>query len=160
MQLSRGVEWAVHTCLNLSWIGTDEGVSSARLAAFYDLPPAYLNKQLQLLVKAGILTSTAGRLGGFSLARRLDEVTLLDVVIAIDGPVEIFRCEQILKNGPGGSPSVDYRSTCLVSGAMRKAEMAWRKELTGTSLADLREQVMRSFPDTPEMTRGRFRELA
>jgi len=47
MRMSQGVEWALHTCLNLSWL--DAPVPTSTLAAFYELPPAYLNKQLQAL---------------------------------------------------------------------------------------------------------------
>ena len=84
MKISEGVEWAAHCCLLLDWMGVDGPVSTARLAAGYGLPPAYLNKQLQPLVKAGILTSTAGKKGGFRLAKSLKDITLMDVFTAID----------------------------------------------------------------------------
>ncbi|GIJ20284.1 RrF2 family transcriptional regulator [Micromonospora lutea] len=159
MRLGQGVEWAIHTCLNLTWLGAERGVSTARLAEFYQLPPAYLNKQLQSLVRAGILASTPGRRGGFSLARGPAAISLLDIVVAIEGSDPLFRCEQILRAGPGGRPDVDYREVCLVSGAMRRADLAWRQELAGRTLADLKADVERSFPGTPEATRGRFAEL-
>jgi hypothetical protein len=38
-----GVEWALHCCLNLAWLGDGEAASSAGLAAFFELPTAYLN---------------------------------------------------------------------------------------------------------------------
>ena len=57
MKMGQGVEWALHSCVNMSWTPVGEAVSSARLAAFYKLPAAYLNKQLQALVRAGILAS-------------------------------------------------------------------------------------------------------
>jgi DNA-binding IscR family transcriptional regulator len=52
MRMSSGVEWALYCCLNLSFLGSDEAATAARLAAFHDLPAAYLNKQLQALVRA------------------------------------------------------------------------------------------------------------
>ncbi|MFB9525550.1 RrF2 family transcriptional regulator [Nonomuraea roseola] len=156
MRMSEGVEWALHSCLNLSWIETGEAMTAARLAAFYNLPTAYLNKQLQALARAGILTSTSGPRGGFRLARPLDRITLMDVVTAIEGGEEAFRCEQILRAGPGGSPHVDYKSNCVVSQAMRKAELAWRRELAGQTLADIRNTVESRFPGTPDGTRAWF----
>ena len=66
--MNEGVEWAMHSCVNLSWL-PGEAVTAKRLAAFYDLPTAYLNKQLQALTRAGILTSVSGPKGGFQLAR-------------------------------------------------------------------------------------------
>ncbi|GAA2392241.1 RrF2 family transcriptional regulator [Nonomuraea africana] len=156
MRMSEGVEWALHSCLNLSWIETGEAMTAARLAAFYDLPAAYLNKQLQALARAGILASTPGPRGGFRLARPLDRITLMDVVTAIEGAEEAFRCEQILRAGPGGGPHVDYRESCVISQTMRRAELTWRRELAGQTLADIRDTVESRFPGTPDSTRAWF----
>ncbi len=154
--MSEGVEWALHSCLNLSWAEPGEAVTATKLAAFYDLPAAYLNKQLQALAKAGILTSSSGPRGGFRLARPLTKITLMDVVTAIEGPEPAFRCEQIQRNGPDGNPKVDYRAACQISQAMNRAELAWRKELAATTLADIGATVERKWPSTPEVTRNRF----
>jgi Rrf2 family protein len=159
MRMSEGVEWALHSCLNLSWLPTGQAVPVAKLAAFYSLPPAYLNKQLQALARAGILSSTPGPRGGFQLARSPEAITLLDVVVAIEGADEAFRCEELLKRGPGADPTVDYRQACLVSQAMRRADLAWRRELAGQTLADLRADVERQFPATPSNTVNRFAAL-
>ncbi|REE98452.1 RrF2 family transcriptional regulator [Thermomonospora umbrina] len=157
--MNEGVEWALHSCLNLSWAEPGEAVTAARLAAFYRLPAAYLNKQLQALARAGILTSISGPRGGFRLARPPEKITLLDVVVAIEGPQDAFRCEGILREGPGGRPEVDYREVCVVSQEMRKAELAWRRELASRTLADVRATVERRHPGTPESTRDRFAQL-
>ncbi|MEU8228640.1 Rrf2 family transcriptional regulator [Actinoplanes sp. NPDC048967] len=157
MRMSQGVEWALHTCLNLSWLDTP--VPTGTLAAFYELPPAYLNKQLQALVRAGILTSVSGPRGGFRLARDPDTVSLLDIVAAIEGPEELFRCDQILSKGPGVHTGVDYRQSCALAQAMRGAELAWRRELAGRTVADIRADVERLHPDSPADTRARIAEL-
>ncbi|WP_202638968.1 RrF2 family transcriptional regulator [Bailinhaonella thermotolerans] len=154
--MNEGVEWALHSCLNLTWMDPGRAVPAARLAAFYDLPAAYLNKQLQALARAGILTSTSGPRGGFRLARRPEEITLLDVVVAIEGAEDAFRCEQILKKGPGADPEADYRKICLISQSMRQAELAYRKELASRTIADLKADVERLYPATPGATRAWF----
>lgn len=153
MRMSEGVEWALHTCLNLTWTDGDEAVPTAKLAAMYDLPPAYLNKHLQALVRAGILSSTSGPRGGFRLARAPGKVTMLDVVTAIEGPEAAFRCRSILGKGPGGDPRVDYRDVCVIAGAMAVAEAAFRDHLASVTLADLRQTVVHRFPATPRDTR-------
>jgi Rrf2 family protein len=157
MRMSQGVEWALHTCLNLSWL--DAPAPTGVLAAFYQLPPAYLNKQLQALVRAGILTSTSGPRGGFQLAREPQGITLLDVVAAIEGPEELFRCDEILRHGPGQHEGVDYRQSCAFAHAMRGAELAWRRELAGRTVADVRADVERAHPESPADTRARIAEL-
>lgn len=155
MKMNEGVEWALHTCVNLCWI-PGQSVTATRLAAFYELPTAYLNKQLQALTRSGILSSTPGPRGGFQLARRPDKITLLDIVVAIDGPDDAFRCQEILRSGPGGRASANYRKTCLISQAMHQAELTWRRELASQSVADIVSSVERSFPKTPEDTRHWF----
>ncbi|WP_248305503.1 Rrf2 family transcriptional regulator [Agromyces sp. H66] len=154
--MSEGVEWALHTCLNLSWVPEGEAKTTAQVAAFYDLPPAYLNKQLQALVRAGILTSVSGPRGGFRLAREPDDVSLLDVVVAIEGRTEAFACANLLAEGPGGDPSVDYAVTCILSQAMSRADLAWRRELASRTLGDIRRDVEQAYPGTPEATRDWF----
>ncbi|MFC0531847.1 RrF2 family transcriptional regulator [Phytohabitans kaempferiae] len=157
--MSEGVEWALHSCLNLSWLPIGQAVPAAKLAEFYSLPAAYLNKQLQALARAGIVSSTSGPRGGFQLARSPERITLLDVVVAIEGAEEAFRCDQLLKRGPGADPAADYRESCLVSQAMRRADLAWRGELAGQTLADLKARVERHYPATPGNTVNRFAAL-
>lgn len=156
MKMNEGVEWALHSCVNLTWVDGDRAVTAARLAAFYDLPAAYLNKQLQALARAGILTSTSGPKGGFRLARSPERITLMDIVTAIEGPGDAFRCTQILRKGPGGDPAVDYRAACLVSQAMGRAELAWRRELSAQTIADVKASVEAAYPDAPEAARRRL----
>jgi len=153
MKMSEGVEWAVHCCLNLSWIDAGQAVTATKLAAFYDLPPAYLNKQLQALGRAGIVTSAPGPRGGFQLARGLEEITLMDVVSAIEGLQSAFRCTDIRDRGPAGTLAARSRKTaagrrapCVVSQAMRAAELGWRRQLASQTIADIRTVVERRCP--------------
>ncbi|GII87409.1 transcriptional regulator [Sphaerisporangium siamense] len=147
MRMGEGVEWAVHCCLTLGWLGDDQPVPTAKLAAGYELPPAYLNKQLQALVRAGILTSTAGARGGFRLGRPLDKITLLDVVAAIEGPDEAFQCTEIRQRGSGAeSPARSFLAPCAVATAMRKAELAYRRALAAQTLAEVKGAAERHVP--------------
>ena len=146
--MGEGVEWALHTCVNLAWVEPGEAVPAARLAAAFGLPAAYLNKQLQALARAGVLTSTSGPRGGFRLARSPEAITVLDVVVAIEGGEDAFRCAQILADSPWGGAGVDYRATCAISQTMRRAELAWRRELAGQTIADVAATVERRNPDT------------
>lgn len=78
-------EWLLHCATSLAQLETGSTASAARLARHFDLPAAYLAKQLQALVKAGVLAATTGPRGGFRLARPASEVTLLQIVEAVDG---------------------------------------------------------------------------
>ena len=156
MKMGQGVEWALHSCVNMSWTPLGEAVSSARLAEFYKLPAAYLNKQLQALVRAGILTSVSGPRGGFRLARRSDRISVLDVYLAIEGHSDAFRCEGILKDAPGGDMDADYARSCLISQTMRHAEVAWRTELSRQTIAGIAESIERRYPEARDDTVSRL----
>ncbi|MFH9796442.1 RrF2 family transcriptional regulator [Streptomyces virginiae] len=147
--MSEGVEWALHSCVNLAWSGPDRAVSAARLAAWHDLPAAYLNKQLQALARAGILTSSPGPRGGFRLARPLASISLMDVVAAVEGPEEAFRCTEIRRRGPGaGDPAAGADAAdCAVAHAMTRAELAWRRALAAQNLDEIRQQAEQQAPE-------------
>lgn len=154
--MSEGVEWALHCCLNLAWTGGGRAVPATRLAGYHELPTAYLNKQLQALARAGIVSSTSGPKGGFRLAREPEDITLMDVVAAIEGPEPAFRCMEIRGQGPGASAEEPDPERCLIDQAMGRAELAWRRELAGQTLAQLMAAVERSAPGVPDRARSWF----
>lgn len=157
--MNEGVEWAVHSCLNLAWLGEDRAVPASRLAAFYELPAAYLNKQLQALARAGILASVSGPKGGFRLARPISKITLMDVVAAVDGAEEAFRCTEIRFRGGSGDGRVPAEpKPCSVAVGFRRAEMAWRRELAAQTLAEIMTTVERSNPGVPERVQRWFND--
>jgi Rrf2 family protein len=137
MRMNEGVEWGLHCCVALGWIGENEVISTTKLAAKFGLPAAYLNKSLQALARAGILVSSAGPKGGFRLARSPEKITLLQVVDAIEGPDAAFRCTEIRRNGEGASPARECRKPCAITAAMRRAEAAWRRELSSQTVASV-----------------------
>ena len=143
--MSEGVEWGLHCCVTLAWLDGEGPVSTARLAASLELPAAYLNKRLQALVRAGILSSTPGARGGFRLARPAERITLMDVVAAIEGTDDAFRCAEIRRQGAGAeAPAREFGRPCGIAAAMRRAELAWRRELAAQTVAD----VMTGVPDS------------
>lgn len=147
MRMSEGVEWALHCLLNLSFLDGEDAVPAAKLAAFHDLPAPYLTKQLQALARAEIVSSVPGPRGGFRLARPPERISLMDVVAAIEGPEEAFRCKDIREHGPGGGAAGSFKTACAIDVAMRKAELAWRRSLADQTLADIVAAVERGYPN-------------
>jgi len=108
MRLSQGVEWALHCCSVLAGVPPERTLPSARLAELHEVPPAYLAKHLQALSAAGIVESVPGPKGGYRLARSAEEITVLDVVLAVEGDQPAFVCTEIRQCGPGACPPSAY----------------------------------------------------
>lgn len=139
MKMSGGVEWAIHCCVVLSQ--AEEPVPAQRLAEFHGISRTYLAKHLQQLSRAGLVSSTEGRVGGYALTRPADRITVLDVVLAIEGREPAFRCTEIRQNGPLPASPQACKKACGVARAMHAAEQAWRTALEGVTIADLAASV-------------------
>jgi Rrf2 family protein len=148
VQISKGVEWAVHCCTVLALVPQGRGLSADALSEFFEVPGPYLAKQMQALSRAGLLESMRGKHGGYRLAQPVDAITLLDIVTAIEGPGPAFRCTEIRQNGPCAVARKDCRRPCEVASAFADAEAAWRDSLRHRSLASImQEAVANSSPD-------------
>lgn len=139
MKMSAGVEWAVHCCLMLSQ--ADGPVPSARLAEFHDVSRTYLAKNLQALARAGLVNSIEGRDGGYLLTRDAADISVLEIVQAIDGPEPAFRCTEIRQRGPLPAAKEACHRPCSIAKVMADAEQAWRTSLGGVSVADIADNV-------------------
>lgn len=144
--MSDGVEWGLHCCTVLALLPSDRALPAARLAEFHGVPAAYLAKHLQALSKAGIVESSQGPQGGYRLTRPADDVTLLEVVLAVDGDEPAFRCTEIRRRGPAAVPARHYSPACAITNAMHQAEEAWRAELASQSIADVLTAMRASVP--------------
>lgn len=135
MKLSAGVEWAVHCCVVLSQ--ASRPVPAARLADLHGVSRSYLAKHLLALAKADIVRAVEGRDGGYVLTRPAAEISVHEVVRAVDGPEPAFRCTEIRQQGELAAPPEQCRTPCGIARVMAEAERAWRRTLAGTSVADL-----------------------
>ncbi len=153
MKLPSSTEWLLHCSATIAQLEPGETASAAQLAAYFDLPAPYLAKQLQSLVRAGILTATTGPRGGFRLARPPGEITLLQVVEAVDGASPPYECREIRQQGAGALTARECRDTCILAAKMADAHDAWRRSLAAESLAD----ILASLPATaPARTRSKL----
>ena len=139
MKLPNGVEWALHCCVTLSQSG--QPVPAARLAHLHGVPPAYLAKHLQALSRAGIVISSEGQAGGYALTRSAARISVLDVVQAIDGTQQAYRCAEIRRRGPLAVPADQCARPCAIARAMAAAQEAWSEALAATSIADLAARI-------------------
>ena len=151
--MSAGVEWAIHCCVVLS--EAEDPVPAPRLADYHGVSRTYLAKHLQHLSRAGLIAATEGRDGGYSLTRAASDISVLDVVLAIEGTEPAFRCTEIRQNGPLPAGARQCRRPCGIARAMYAAEDAWRASLAAVTIADLASGVERDVgPQTFARMRG------
>ena len=134
MKLSDGVEQAIHSVTMLAHLTPDGLLSAAALAEFHGVSPSYLLKHLQALSGAGIVETIPGPRGGYRLARPAAEISLLDIVLAVEGREPAFRCNEIRQRGPNPVPGKPTKP-CGIASAMLRAERAYRAELARTTIA-------------------------
>jgi Rrf2 family protein len=92
LRLSKKADYALIAMKHLALRG-ERGSSSAReIAEQYDIPIELMAKVLQRLVQRGLLASHQGTRGGYQLSRLPLQITVADVIQAIDGPVTVTAC--------------------------------------------------------------------
>ncbi|MCX7426877.1 MAG: Rrf2 family transcriptional regulator [Planctomycetia bacterium] len=138
MKLSRTVAYAVQASLHLARCESEVPVPCSRLASEGQMPERFLLQILRNLVARGILSSTRGVDGGYSLERAPEDISLLEVIEAIDGPMV---CGLPVGNG---LPEVSHARLRQV---LREVTEQTRRQLAAITLAQLlpapREQPLR-----------------
>jgi len=93
LRLSKKADYALIAMKHLAQKTSGGPSTSAReIAEQYDIPIELMAKVLQRLVRTGLLVSTQGTRGGYSLNRASASITVADVIQAIDGPLTVTAC--------------------------------------------------------------------
>jgi Rrf2 family protein len=137
MKLGDGVETAIHCATVLAGLEPGRTLPASALAEYHGVSPSYLLKHLKELASAKVFESVSGPHGGYRLARTSDRISLLDIVLAVEGPAPAFRCAEIRQRGPGRLEASAYVKPCGINTAMLRAERAYRAALAETKLSDI-----------------------
>ena len=146
MQITRAADYAVRVMVHLASVPPGTRVQRNTLVELSDAPASFLSKVLQRLVWAGLILSHRGSGGGFQLASPPDGVSLLNVVEAIDGPVQLNLCV-------AGGTGCEQHATCVVHPVWQEAQAALVKVLGGTSMTRLAKEAV-SLPCSGEVMRA------
>lgn len=137
-RLSDGVEAALHCALVLAGLPEGKVLPGKSLAKLHGFSETYLLKHLRALATAGVVEAMPGPRGGYRLSRAPANITLLDIVEAIDGREPAFLCREIRRRGPGKTKDpCAYKTDCFIKSRMLAAEAVWRSALRAQTLADL-----------------------
>lgn len=134
MQITRQADYAVRAVLYLARLGTSERAATSTVAEEQHIPPSFLAKIISQLSIAGLLHTSRGARGGVTLARDAKEITLLEVVEAIDGPILLNECV-----GEDGYCLFD--SDCPLKPVWCEAQDELVKRLKATNFAQLIAQA-------------------
>jgi Rrf2 family protein len=140
--ITRATEYAIRALLYLAKQPRGEIVFKKDICQTQDITPAFLTKILQPLIKLGIVGSQRGVGGGFYLIKDPASVTLLDVVMAEEGPLYINQC--LTRDG-----ACERDVFCPVHGAWREVRREFLKILERYNFAYLIEQEGKKLSQLP-----------
>jgi Rrf2 family protein len=104
LQLTRRADYAIRTALCLAREGTDRRLPAPVIAERMAVPPRFLPQVMQDLVRAGIVEASLGRGGGYRLARAPGDVSLLQIIEAVEGDARRRTCVLSSSSCDAGRP--------------------------------------------------------
>jgi Rrf2 family protein len=142
MRLTRSVAYAVSILLKIKSESLGKPLTAAQIARGGKFPPRFLYRILRRLVDADLLTGVSGPGGGYALARRPRQISLLDIVTAVEGPEGPHELRPVAPQHAGAIQ--------LINALVKRSNAAFRRQLATTSL----EKLAKSKP----ATKGRARK--
>jgi Rrf2 family protein len=95
MQITHQADYAIRAVMYLSKLESNQRAATSQVAKEQSIPPSFLAKIISQLSIAGLLHTSRGARGGVMLARPAQDISLLDVVEAIDGPISLNECASV-----------------------------------------------------------------
>ena len=130
MQITRQADYAVRAVLHLTRMGNSDRAATSTIAKEQNIPPSFLAKIISQLSIAGLLHTSRGARGGVTLARDAKDITLLEVVEAIDGPIQLNECV-------GSEGACTFDENCPIKPVWCDAQEELVTRLRGTNFADM-----------------------
>ncbi len=134
MQITHQADYAIRAMHFLSTLAPDQRVATNQIAEAYQIPPSFLTKIIAQLSVAGLIRTSRGARGGVTLARPPEQISVLEVLEAIDGPISLNDCVE--------DPSLcQYSDTCTVHGFWTDLRDELVDRLRGTTFDKLANQA-------------------
>jgi Rrf2 family iron-sulfur cluster assembly transcriptional regulator len=133
MEITRQADYAVRSMVHLADLPLDSRVSTATISEAEGIPLPFLTKVISRLATAGLVTTSRGMGGGVSLARQPEQVTLLQVIEAVDGPIVLNQC--LLRSG-----ACEREPQCAAHDVWGEIQDRLVRELSSVTMKDLTER--------------------
>ena len=133
MQITRQADYAVRTVLYLAGLNNGYRTPTRKIAHEQNIPPSFLAKIVSQLSVAGVVQTSRGARGGVTLARPSNDISLLEVIEAIDGPITLNECVP-------DSSICPFGDECPVHNIWREAQIDLVEKLALTNFGALTAQ--------------------
>lgn len=138
MLFSTKAEYGIRLMVELGRQPDDQPVALSTVADAEILPLSYLEHLVAKLREAGLVVSTRGAHGGYRLAKPADEIAMLEVVEALEGPIAPMECFESDREGRVlCSHETDGDRTCATKLLWTRVQGGINKALVGTTVAEL-----------------------
>ena len=130
MEITKAADYGLRAMYRLCKTPPNQSALIGDIANEMNIPAQFLHKVMPRLVKAGLVRSRRGARGGYRLAKTPAEISLLEIVQAIDGPIFINRCLF-------DADDCTMEETCPIRPVFQKAQTALRDVLHASKLSDV-----------------------
>ncbi len=130
MRLTQRADYAVRMMVDLACMSDNRHVSIGEIAQRQNLPTPFMAKIASQTAAAGLLSTRRGTGGGLAIARPADEITLLQIIEAIDGTLALNRCTF----EPSQCPDSDK---CAVHPIWKKAQQQLNELMASSLLSEI-----------------------
>jgi Rrf2 family protein len=152
MQITRSTDYGIRVLTHLAMVPPSTRLTAGELANQSHASETLVAKILQRLVAARLLVSHRGFDGGFELARQPRDISVLDIITALEGPLCLNACL------PGGA-GCEEAGSCAMCEVWGRAQSALASVLSGETLERLAEGSVRNRAALPE-NRGQDGQVA
>ena len=149
MKLTNATEQALAILAILAIQKKEVPVSSETIYTKLSVSQSYVKKLLRKLVVSKIIAGVSGNNGGFFLEKDTKDITLLEIVEAIEGPFESFPDVGILQRAFSGFDEYAQNGDNIISAYFSEADRAWEEKLKKISIQEVLEKVFEKEDEIP-----------
>lgn len=130
MHLTRQSDYGVRAILHLANLPYGDVVQTREIAASEDIPGKYLPSIIRTLARAGLIRTLRGNQGGVTLSRPAEEISLREVIEAVEGPISLVPCLR-------GPNQCTHQDDCTFQPVCEGLQNTMVNQLQNTTFADL-----------------------
>lgn len=144
MKFKTGMEQSIYILLILSRLPKGSTLTSDLISNRLNLSPSYLKKLMKVLVHEGLILSSTGKKGGFSLAKPIQEINLCDIFQSVEGKGSIFNGTGIISHFVDDTIAHE-KKRCVIEIIMETVEEKWKSSLMEITLYSLMNEIEQQY---------------